>query len=636
MRGSAGTRSKVGQSSGIYRTQSVRGLRRDTKAGSYRRALVRVGLVLVVLVAIGALAVAWLAHRADQAKSHLEASVDLIPVLQTQLVNGETDAAEATFALLRAHTQSAEAAATDPLWRAASVTPAIGRNFSAVTEVAVSASDVVERAVGPLIDRFNSLDWEDLSPVDGQIDLIPLQEASPSLAAAANTVELSFDRLARIDRAPLLPEIADPLAQATDELGDLSQALSAASSAASVLPSMLGADNPRNYLILIQNSAEVRATGGIPGALAVVSATDGQLKLEDQDSAVGFKRFDPAVIIDPAQTSIYSTRMGRFMQSVNLTPDFPTVAQTAARMWEERDKDSDIDGVVALDPVALANILEATGPVELVFEEPGVGELLERSGLPTSLTAENVVKTLLSDVYAAIENPGLQDAYFAGVAAEVFEALSSGSGEGSALVQSLLKSSEEGRLYVWSADAKEQEVIASTALAGSVTGRSSGGAAFGAYFNDGTAAKMDYYVRRTVQLERICSADGYLQYSMTATLTNTAPPDAALSLPVYVTGEGKAGVAPGTVQTNIVGYGPDQSLLQHARMNGEPVPLGAYRHGARPVGILTTVLAPGETTTVELIFTNVVQGSEPTLDVTPTIQPLDEVLLPLKAGEDCP
>ncbi len=399
---------------------------------------------------------------------------------------------------------------------------------------------------------------------------------------------------------------------------------------------MLGADGSRNYLVLVQNSAEIRATGGISGALAVLTVEDGRISLTDQGSATEMGNFNPPLAVDAEQEQIYSSRMTSFMQSVNLTPDFPTAASTAQRMWEERHPGSLIDGVIALDPVVLANILLATGPVELGdFGDPAVKALLANSQLPTALNSENVVPTLLSDVYAQIEEPALQDAYFAAVAGKVFAALSNVQGDGTQLVDALVTSAEQGRLYVWSASSQEQDLLAQTNLGGAVLGPVVGGAAFGAYFNDGTGAKMDYYVRRTVQLVKSCPGDGYSLYTVKVTLTNTAPTDAATSLPEYVTGGGVFGVDPGRVKTNTVTYGPAQSLLQQARMNGTDVPVGSFAHGNRPVGMLTTELGPGETATLEMDFSKVVQETEPTLDITPTVQDPAEIELPAEGLQSC-
>lgn len=606
-----------------------------SKKAKRRRALLHLGIASGVLVLLCALCVSWIAYRGDQARDSLVKANSLIAEFEDHVAGGDLAAARSTFDNLRDQTNIARAASTDPLWRACSYLPFLGANFSAVTEISVSADDVVGRAIGPLIEDFDSSVWSKLAPVNGQIDLAAIEAAAPKLSVAANTVQISHDRLSTIEQTELLPQIAEPLSEAIEALDSASEIMDDAAAAGKLVPGMLGSDEPREYLLLIQNSAEIRATGGIPGALAVVSANDGRLELTEQGSASEMGRFDPAVIVDPSQVPIYGTRAGRFMQSVNLTPDFPTAAQTAATMWETRNEDASIDGVIGLDAVALSHILRATGPVELSLEGPVLGQLLGASGLPTTLTAENVVPTLLSDVYASLEEPSLQDAYFAAVASEVFEVLSSGTGESDGLVQSLIQSADEGRLYVWSATEEEQQIIASTGLAGSVTGAESGGATFGAYFNDGTGAKMDYYIRRTVQLHQSCTPEGQMQYTLTATLTNTAPTDAAETLPAYVTGGGAFGVPPGSVQTNFVAYGPDQSQLQTARVNGEPTPLGAHRHGDRPVGVLTTRLDPGETETVEFDFTNVVQQSDPVLDVTPTIQPLSEVVLPPSGEKSC-
>ena len=218
---------------------------------------------------------------------------------------------------------------------------------------------------------------------------------------------------------------------------------------------------------------------------------------------------------------------------------------------------------------------------------------VKTSGLPTELTGDNVVPTLLSDVYAKIKQPKLQDAYFAGVAKEVFSALSSGKGEAKGLITGITRGREEGRVLVWSANAAEQSVISKYPLSGSISGPSVSPAQFGVYFNDGTGAKMDYYVKRTVQLVKECPADGYEQTTVRVTSTNTAPTDAATSLPAYVTGGGDFGVAPGTVQTNIVAYGPVQANVESATVDGQKTPFAPYLHANRPVGVVAQRLAPG-------------------------------------------
>lgn len=387
---------------------------------------------------------------------------------------------------------------------------------------------------------------------------------------------------------------------------------------------MLGATTPRNYLLMIQNNAESRASGGIPGALAVLSLDSGKLALMSQSSAEDVGVMFPTLSIEPEQQQIYTARLGKFMQDVNLTPDFPTTAITAQAMWE-RKTGQRVDGVISIDPVTLSYILHATGPVKLSSPEV-IG--LARGGLPTELNGGNVVQTLLSDVYLKIDQPKLQDLYFAGVAKEVFAALSDGKGEPNGLIQGVTRGTEEGRVRVWSALSEEQSIISHYPISGAISGPSISPAQFGVYFNDGTGAKMDYYVKRTVQLIKHCPRDGYEETTVRVVSTNTAPSDAATALPAYVTGDGNFGVPPGSVQTNIVAYGPVQANVETAAVDGQRSEFAPYLHASRPVAVLAIRLAPGESKSVEFTFGKIVQHTEPNLVVTPTVQAVKDVTLP--------
>lgn len=611
----------------------LRAQRNDQSRSKARRRLVlKCTAGALGVAALTGASAAWVAHRADEVKRDLTTVSDMVPKLKRELLAGDGSAAEATVRSMQQRTSSAKEATTDPLWKAAEVVPWIGANFTATAEVAVSADDVATHAALPLVTALDSLDWTTLSPSGGKIQLKPLHDASSGVVGASRTVELSYRRLASIDTAPLLPDVAKPITRAVEDLATLKDALAASADASRLLPSMLGADGTRNYLLLIQNSAETRATGGIPGALAILTADDGKLTLGTQSSAGEIGVFDPAIPVDSQQQLLYSGRLGKFMQDVNLTPDYPTAASTAQAMWAKRFGQR-VDGVISMDPVALSYVLRATGPVEL--QDPD-SKGLAAGGLPTRLTGENVVRTLLSDVYAEIAQPTLQDAYFAAVAKEIFAGFSSGKSDTKRLIDGLVRGVDERRIQIWSSSGEEQSVISKYPLSGSMSGPSVAAAQFGVYFNDGTGAKMDYYVKRTAHLVQECTNDGYAQVKVVVKSTNTAPLDAAQSLPSYVTGGGIHGVSPGSVQTNIVVYGPTQANVETATQNGVRIPFGAQRDGERPIGTVTQVLKPGQTSTLELTFGKIVQHAAPSLVVTPSVQPVKDVILGTKAASCLP
>ena len=54
---------------------------------------------------------------------------------------------------------------------------------------------------------------------------------------------------------------------------------------ARLLPPMLGSEGPRTYLVVFQNPAELRSTGGIFGSFALMTADNGKITIADQSAS---------------------------------------------------------------------------------------------------------------------------------------------------------------------------------------------------------------------------------------------------------------------------------------------------------------------------------------------------------------
>src|SRR3546814_10092601 len=100
------------------------------------------------------------------------------------------------------------------------------------------------------------------------------------------------------------------------------------------MPAMLGANGPRDYLVLFQNNAEWRSLGGIAGAMAVVHAEDGGISLSAQGSTRDFQRYpEPVVPLPPEVQELFGARPGQYVQTVTQLPDFPVDASLAGVLW---------------------------------------------------------------------------------------------------------------------------------------------------------------------------------------------------------------------------------------------------------------------------------------------------------------
>ncbi|WP_162240786.1 DUF4012 domain-containing protein [Leifsonia sp. Leaf264] len=483
--------------------------------------------------------------------------------------------------------------------------------------MAASVDTVAQGAVRPLSNLAGSIQLGDFKPVDGRIDLDPLIAAQPDLAAADATISQASTDIRSIDDLDVIGPLADARDSYEAQLADAASAIGGLDRAAQLVPAMLGADGARNYLMLFQNNAELRSSGGIPGALALIHTDDGAFAMTEQASSSDFPHYDAPVIELPTDVrAIWGENTAEYIQDVGYTPQFPLTGQIAREMWK-RQFGTEVDGVIATDPVMLSYLLEATGPVTLPS-----GDVI---------TSENAVQLLLSDVYARYENPADQDAFFASAAAAVFAAVASGDADPKKLIDAFIRAGDERRVLVWSSHDDDQEILEGTTLAGELPSSAGSASRFGLYFDDQTASKMDTYLDMEVAMgDVVCRKDERPYYELHVKLTNTAPADAATTLPEYVTGGGLKGVAAGNISTSVAAYAPPGSYNLGALRDGKDSGYYPSIENGYPLSKFSTELAPGESTTLTFGFL----GDDPSkrgagLEMTPMLRNVPVNRLPL-------
>lgn len=587
------------------RSSYVRARRRR----NLRRVLVGCGVALLVVVALGA----WLAVDAKRAADALQAAKMDVQNLQEQVRAGDSDAADKTLLQLQAHSTTAARSTSGPVWTVAASVPWVGANVDAVQTVAQAVDDLAQRALPSLMQASTLVDPAALAPVDGRVNLAPLQEAAPAIVAADEAVQLTAQRLDDLDTSALLGFVAEPVDTLRDQVADVAVTTATASRAAQLVPAMMGADGPRNYLVLVQNNAEQRATGGIPGSVLQLRAESGAVTVIDQrgggDLVVAEGSVSP---VTAAEEALFGPLLASDMRDVTFTPDFPRTASLAKGIWEQKVGGA-IDGVLSMDPGTLALVLGATGPVVLPDG--------------STLTQENATSQLLNGVYLAIEDPDDQDAYFAVTAGAVFEAIVGGQGDAPAVLDALAESARQGRLMLWSAKEDEQATLAGTVLSGELRGEQGDSAVVGVYLNDGTEAKLGYYLDLDIRGEATqCRPDGSQVVSVQVSLALNAPQDAA-SLPRWLVGAGTT-VPQGQTRTNVLIYAPEGGGIESVRVKPDPQGLLAQLHDGLSVGARTFTLKPGETGSLDL---EIVTGKQQTGDVhirsTPTARQKGDVVV---------
>lgn len=516
--------------------------------------VIAVAIVLATLVAVGIWAAQRIMAQAEVARTHLTAAMPYAEDLQAALLASDAQAAAAAAQAFSDEAAKAESATSGRLWEAASSIPVPNaenlRAVRLVTQIAQSlGADVLTPASG--------LDLNALKPVQGRIDVATVQALSTKVNGMEDSVASSIESLADIDRSALIGQVDGGVSDLESTLERLHGVLEPAQGILSVLPEALGADQPRNYLLMFLGNAEIRAGGGGPGSFILLRAENGGLTIAREAAATDFPIAlpEPIIPLDPETEAVYSPVIGRYIANLTGTPDFPTTA-ALARGWWQSEFDDQIDGVIGIDPVALSYLLRATGPLALP-----TGEML---------TPDNAVALLLNEAYFEYPTGVESNVFFAGAAATVFSALTSGSPNPVGLVDALSQAGEEGRLKIWTADPEEQALLGSSQLAGVLPTDNTDETAVGVFINDTTGAKMDYYADAAVSLSTDqCSAEAEPSWTTTLTFTNSISREDAADLPRYITG---LIYEPGDIVSDFLVYSPVGATIESWTLDGKEYP----------------------------------------------------------------
>lgn len=217
------------------------------------------------------------------------------------------------------------------------------------------------------------------------------------------------ERIAKANEAMSQVDMAViPSAQRT-QVGELKSRLQQASKAlqevrqfSQIMPNILGEDHQRRYLVIFQNSSELRPTGGFMGSMAEVVLDRGALK---QVHVMGGGPYDlqgqlKTRVKSPQPLSLVSARWE--FQDANWYPDFAASAENIRRFWSDAGQPT-LDGVIVLNVGLMEGLLEDIGPIEMpeygkVFTAESFREELQRAVEVEYDKSENKPKKIIGDL----------------------------------------------------------------------------------------------------------------------------------------------------------------------------------------------------------------------------------------------
>jgi len=217
-------------------------------------------------------------------------------------------------------------------------------------------------AMLPLAQYWQNLGGEGNTAKDVgyQIGKLLLGNAKTIDQAVAD-VESATDILSRISVAGLEPKYAQLIAEATASTQKFKQGIEIASVVAQRLPDALGFNHPRYYLLLNQNSNELRPTGGFIGSYVLVELYQGRLESVFVDTT---QRLDGQNMRSDIElpTPLKAVTYYYGMRDANWEPNLPTAARTIQRLYEQAGGGT-VDGIITVNPGVITDLLKALGSV---------------------------------------------------------------------------------------------------------------------------------------------------------------------------------------------------------------------------------------------------------------------------------
>ncbi len=551
-----------------------------------------------------------MASSALTVKSELEAARPLLSTVKEKVLDGQASSAQPEVDELAEHTTKARESASGPAWWLAEQIPSIGGNLVAVRTVASSVSDVVDNAVVPAVALGDTLSPAVFKPVDGAVDLAAISSVAPVLDSAGTALSGASERISALDRSSLLGPVKNAVDEIDGLIADVEPAVASAKALAPVLPELLGAQGPREYLLIFENSAEVRPLGGIAGAQILVTADQGRVSITRQTTGRDFT-FETEEFanshVSKQERDLYLPPFGVQSQNNTLTPRVEVAADLTRSMWGSQLGVTPAT-VIFIDPIALSYILKATGPVDLPDG--------------TQLTSENSNDVLLNQVYQTYsDDADAQDAYFAAAASQTFAAIMNGDIDVPKFADAVGHAGTERRILASSTDETVQKLVTDAGLQGRMPQTTDTSYELGVYYSDYLGSKMDYYLRSKIEVGQQTCAAGNRIVRVQIAASNVLDPASVPGLSTFITGAGGNGfrIPLGDLRVFTYVYAPEGATIASISGSTDQGPAFTGTDGSYPVARGVIQAAPGETETATV---DIDVSSLPEKEVTTLVGPM--------------
>ena len=494
---------------------------------SRRAALVILAIAAVLLVGGVALAAFRYLPALDEARAlrtDLETMADRVREAGLKVDRATMDALDADEASARGRLDGLESLlAGDPLVRLARAIPLTSANVRGADSVVAAAGDLLDAvgeglAIGRQFVDIREAQAADPGTASALSQLVELMATSRDRAVSADaSVASARQRLAAAPDGMIgqVESVRDAMQTRIEEYGPL---LDAYVEASARLPAILGWDGPRRYLVLTQDPAELRPAGGYIGSFGIIAFDKGRITERRFRDIVTLDYTNDYPFVQPPQELadyLLGPTQSWQLADAGWSPDFPTSAREALRLYTNESGDARIDGVLAMTTYTIDELLKVTGPLAVPDYDV------------TIASGETTLKVL--QLTRAASTPGAdRKAFLSAFADRLIASLLALPSEKWGDLLGAADSFVNGRLLLaWFPDPADQELVAASGFGGAVR-QDPGDYLFPVDSNVSPVSKLNAWTTRTMDLSVQIDPVGNARSTLAVTWENRVDtPDGA-------------------------------------------------------------------------------------------------------------
>ena len=226
------------------------------------------------------------------------------------------------------------------------------------------------------------------------------------LNAALPLIHQASDRLNDVDTQALPVDQQSRVTTVRTAITQGSQALDDLSSTMQFARALLGEDREQTYLLVFQNQAELRPSGGFMGSVAEVHLDRGDLTQVVIPGGGPYDLRGQLKTRVEAPEPLHLVNTSWEFQDANWFPDFADSAQKMSWFWSQGGQ-STLDGVIAVNASVLEPLLRFSGPIEL----PAYGKTFTADNIQLELQksveleydkTQNQPKKIIGDLFPVL------------------------------------------------------------------------------------------------------------------------------------------------------------------------------------------------------------------------------------------